>query len=83
MLSNILFALFGPSLTYGLKSLQFVQELSHVVLQLIHNIVGSELRESRCDGLKDNTNLSTLINASPMYLRLVHQVDHVQNMFPD
>ena len=32
----------GPSLTYGLKSLQFIQELSHVVLQLIHNIVGSE-----------------------------------------
>ena len=83
MLSNIFFALFGPSLTYGLKSLQFIQELSHVVLQLIHNIVGSELQESRCDGLKDNTNLSTLINGGPMYLRLVHQVDHVQNMFPD
>ena len=55
MLSNIFFALFGHSLTYGLKSPQFIQELSHVVLQLIHNIVGSELRESRCKGLKDNT----------------------------
>ena len=43
MLSNIFFALFGPSLTFGLKSLQFIQELSHVVLQLVHNIVGSEL----------------------------------------
>ena len=56
MLSNIFFALFGPSLTDGLKSLQFIQELSHVVLQLVHNIVGSELRESRCERLKDNTN---------------------------
>ena len=83
MLSNIFFALFRPSLTYGLKSLQFIQELSHVVLQLIHNIVGSELRESWCEGLKDNTNLSTLINGGPMYLRLVHQVDRVQNMFLD
>ena len=83
MLSNICFALFRPSLTYGLKSLQFIQELSHVVLQLVHNIVGSELRESRCEGFKDNTNLSTLINGGPMYLHLVHQVDQVQNMFPD
>ena len=81
MLNNIYFALFGPNLTYGLKSLHFIQELSQVVLYLVHNIVGSELRESRCDGLKDNTNLSTLINGGPMYLRLVHQVDHVQNMF--
>ena len=77
MLSNICFALFGPSLTYGLKILQFIQGLSCVVLQLVHNIVGSELRESRCEGLKDNTNLSTLINGGPMYLRLVYQVDHV------
>ena len=83
MLSNICFALFGPSLTYGLKSLLLIQELSHVVLHLVHSIVGSKLRESRCEGLKDDTNLSTLINGDPMYLRLVHQVDHVQNMFPD
>ena len=83
MLSNIFFTLFGPSLTYGLKSLQFIQDLSHVVLQLVHNIVGSELRENWCSGLKDNTNLSTLINGGPMYLRLVHQFDHVQNMFSD
>ena len=83
MLSNIFFALFGPSPTYGLKSLQFIQEPSHVVLQLVHNIVGSELRECWCEGLKDNANLSKLINGGPMYLRLVHQVDHVQNMFPD
>ena len=83
MLSNICFALFGLSLNYGLKSLQFIQELSHVVLHLVYNIVGSELQESRCEGLKDNTNLSTLINGGPMYLRLMHQVDHVQNMFPD
>ena len=83
MLNNICFALFVPSLTYGLKSLQFIQELSHVVLQLVHTIVGSELRESLCEGLKDNTNLSTLINGGPMYLCLMHQVDNVQNMFPD
>lgn len=57
MLNNIRYALFGLSLTYGLKSLQFVQELSHVVLQLIHNIVSSKLRESWCEGLKDNDNL--------------------------
>ena len=72
MILNICFALFGPSLTYGLKSLQFIQELSHVILQLVHNIVGSELREIRCEGLKDNTNLSALINGGPMYLRLVY-----------
>ena len=83
MLSNICFALFGPSLTYGLKSLQFIQELSHFVLQLVHNIVSGELRERRCEGLKDNTNLSTVINGGPMYLHLVHQVDHVQNMLPN
>ena len=83
MLRNICFTLFGPSLTYGLKRLQFILELSYVVLQLVHNIVGSELEESWCEGLKDNTNLSTLINGGPMYLRLVHQVDHVQNMFPN
>ena len=74
MLNNISFALFGPSLTYGLKSLVFIQELSHVVLQLVHNIVGSELRESQCEGLKDNTNLSTIINGGPMYLCLMHQL---------
>ena len=56
MFSNICFTLFGPSLTYGLKSLQFLQEMSHVVLQLVHYIVGSELRESQCEGLKDNCN---------------------------
>ena len=83
MLNNICFALFGTSLTYSLKSLQFIQELSHVVLQLVHNIVGSELGESWCEVLNDNTNLSMLINGGPMYLCLVHQVDHVQNLFPD
>ena len=46
MLSNICFALFGPSLTYDLKSLQFIQELSHVVLQLVP-VWGCD--EKKCD----------------------------------
>ena len=83
MLSNICFAVFGSSLTYGKKIQQFIQELSHVVLQLVPNILGSELREIRYEGLMDNTNLSTRVNGGPMYLHLVHQVHHVQNMFPD
>ena len=80
---NICLALLGPRFTDGLKGLQLIQQLSEVVLQLIHNIVGSKGQEGRGERLQDDTHLSLLFDGGPMYIRLVYQVDHVQNMFPD
>jgi len=77
---NICLALLGPRFTDGLEGLQLIQQLSEVVLQLIHNIVGSKGQEGRGERLQDDTHLSLLVDGGPMYLRLVDQVDHVQNM---
>ena len=72
-----LLTLFGPSFVDGLKSLQFIQQLCHIILQLVRNIVGCEGRESRCEGLKYNAKLSALIDGGPVYLCLMHGIDHV------
>ena len=82
-MGNICLTLLGPRFTDGLEGLQLIQQLSEVVSQLIHNTVGGEWLEGRGERLQDDTHLSLLVDCGPMYLRLVYQIDHVQNMFSD